>query len=342
MTTVRRQREEATTTSAHVVAQPKFDAQVFLQEISTGNSTLINNHNAENNNNNAVNYNEDSIILGIDEAGRGPAIGDMVYAAAMISIRQHKKLIECGVADSKQLDEKARNASREKMEKLSKTDDGNTFKALVLPVTSETISESMFGRTGRTLNTLSHQAAVALIRQATLLCKGKLAAVFVDTVGPPATYERFLKGRFPHLIIRVSKKADSLFPVVSAASIFAKTVRDETIATNYPNGECGSGYPSDERTVTFLNRGGVLNQFFAFTSKDIRQSWAPVVKIVKAKCIECTFEVDEERENGNNSTGSSGSNGVSLRQPTFTFAKQPPKRDAVFGSLLGFQSALAI
>ena len=102
------------------------------------------------------------------------------------------------------------------MEALAETEEGNSFKAMVLPVTSETISESMFGRTGRTLNTLSHLAAVALIRQATFLAKGKLAAVFVDTVGPPQSYERFLKGRFPHLIIRVSKKADSLFPVVSA------------------------------------------------------------------------------------------------------------------------------
>ena len=84
-----------------------------------------------------------------------------------------------------------------------------------------------------------------------------------------------------------------------------------------------------------MNRGGSLNQFFAFTSKDIRQSWAPVVKIVKAKCIECLFEVDEEKERIENG-------GASSQQPKFTFAKQPPKRDPVFSTLLGYQSVMAI
>jgi ribonuclease H2 subunit A len=216
--------------------------------------------------------------------------------------------------------------------------------ALVLPVTPEVISEAMFGRTGRTLNTLSHQAAIALIKRATLLCRGKLAAVFVDTVGPPATYERLLRGRFPHLIVRVSKKADSLFPVVSAASIFAKTDRDAGIARAYPNGDVGSGYPSDERTQAFLNRGGALNRFFSFTANDIRQSWGPVVKITKAKCIECVFEADEEREanNNNDNNGGAGAASAALRQPTFSFAKQPPKRDPVFSTLLGFQSVVTV
>lgn len=48
------------------------------------------------------------------------------------------------------------------------------------------------------------------------------AQVFVDTVGDAERYEEKLSRLFPSIQFCVRKKADSLFPIVSAASICAK------------------------------------------------------------------------------------------------------------------------
>ncbi|PKK85435.1 MAG: ribonuclease HII [Thermoplasmata archaeon HGW-Thermoplasmata-1] len=77
--------------------------------------------------------------------------------------------------------------------------------------------------------------------------------------------------------------ADDTFPVVSAASIIAKTVRDaevEHIARllepkiNLP---LGSGYPSDTRTINFLE---TWYERFGDLPPHVRRSWETCRKII--------------------------------------------------------------
>ena len=74
--------------------------------------------------------------------------------------------------------------------------------------------------------------------------------MYVDTVGPPEKYQDKLQGIFPDIDVTVSKKADSIYPIVSAASICAKVARDKAVKNwKFNEGlsadiEYGSGYPN--------------------------------------------------------------------------------------------------
>jgi ribonuclease H2 subunit A len=84
-------------------------------------------------------------------------------------------------------------------------------------------------RVPKNLNSISYEAAIEMIVKA-ISAGVNVSKVFVDTVGDPEAYEKMLTIRFENKIeFTVRKKADSLFKVVSAASICAKVTRDYLI-----------------------------------------------------------------------------------------------------------------
>ena len=86
---------------------------------------------------------------------------------------------------------------------------------------------SMYKRSKYNLNTMSHDTAIDLVKLA--LEKGvQVAEIYVDTVGPPEKYQAKLQEIFPAQKVTVAKKADSLYPCVSAASICAKVCQNQT------------------------------------------------------------------------------------------------------------------
>ena len=75
------------------------------------------------------------------------------------------------------------------------------------------------------LNQQAMDATIALIKG--IYERGvNVTDIFIDTIGQPAAYQKKLERVFPTAKITVAKKADSLYPVVSAASVVAKVTRD--------------------------------------------------------------------------------------------------------------------
>ena len=148
-----------------------------------------------------------------------------------------------------------------------------------------------------------------------------VAEVYVDTVGPPEKYQAKLEAIFPGIKITVAKKADSLYPCVSAASICAKVIyktvsghnifvscvqvaRDRALKQwkflegDDIEGPWGSGYPGDPVTKKFLQEQ--IHPIFGFPGI-VRFSWKTAEKILDEKCIKMEFEEvePEEEENKN-------------------------------------------
>ncbi|XP_041960362.1 ribonuclease H2 subunit A isoform X1 [Alosa sapidissima] len=230
--------------------------------------------------------------LGIDEAGRGPVLGPMVYGICFCPVSKKEDLKGLKLADSKTLTEEQRESL------FKKLDEAKSFVGWTLQVLSpNTISTSMLQRTKYNLNALSHDAAIGLVQYA--LDSGvQLKEVFVDTVGPAEKYQDKLSQRFPGVEVTVRPKADSLFPIVSAASICAKVARDHAVKgwkfledLGEVDSDYGSGYPGDPKTKSWLLK--YLDPLFGFP-QFVRFSWSTAQTLLDSNAVPVHWDDDEE------------------------------------------------
>jgi len=232
--------------------------------------------------------------LGIDEAGRGPVLGPMVYGICFSPVSDKDKFGKIGFADSKTQNEEQREDLFSKMNANL-----DMMGWMVEILSSHYISTSMLKREKYNLNAVSHDCAIRLVKRA--LAKGvNVTEVYVDTVGDPAKYQEKLKAIFPEIDVTVAKKADSLYPIVSAASIGAKVARDqaikcwefeEKIVLDDPN--YGSGYPADPKTKKFLS--SVFDKVFGFP-RFVRFSWSTAYNIIDKDGVPVCWDDDEDEE----------------------------------------------
>lgn len=206
-------------------------------------------------------------VAGVDEAGRGSVIGPLVVAGVSFPEDELETLIKLGVKDSKKLTSKKRESLAKDIEYIAS---GIRYFEL------QPHSIDVVVTRGVKLRRLNYLEAVAMARVIRDLASEKayVDASDVDEVRYGETILRFLPAR-PRLICE--HKADSTYPVVSAASILAKVRRDALIAAlKEKYGDFNSGYPSDEKAIVWLKDWYRVHRSWPSI---VRQSWEPVKRI---------------------------------------------------------------
>ncbi|MEM0360217.1 MAG: ribonuclease HII [Candidatus Diapherotrites archaeon] len=183
------------------------------------------------------------LVAGVDEAGRGPALGPMALALVVATKEQEELLLGMGVRDSKELQPK----ERERLEKKILDCIEEYRIVLVEPKELDALMER------KSLNEIEAMRIAEMLNSLNSCPE----IVFVDS---PDIIERNFAKRIKKycsksVLIRAEHFADKNYAVVSAASILAKTARDRAIEMlKREFGEIGSGYSSDPITIEFLQK----------------------------------------------------------------------------------------
>ncbi len=208
-----------------------------------------------------------SLRLGIDEAGRGCVLGPMVFGACVIKEQDIERLRAIGTRDSKRLSAKRRQTLRAELEDI-------VVAWRTVDISARTIDQ-------KSINDIGKDAIVDLVTEL------RPDVVVVDAPVPPrgipayrTQIERMLHERGAGSVrIIAENKADDTYPCCAAASIFAKTTRDERLAALAADSgfDLGSGYPGDPRTIAFLEQSWRREHGFP---PWVRTKWETVRRIM--------------------------------------------------------------
>jgi ribonuclease HII len=181
------------------------------------------------------------LILGVDEAGKGPVIGSMFVAGLVIEEEKLFDLAAIGVRDSKQLLPARR-------ELLAKKIAGIASDQFVLEVPPQVIDEL---RQVMSMN----EIMVRCFSQVVQKLNADRAILDAADVNEERFAERVRSASQTTMSLIAEHKADQRHQVVSAASILAKVSRDASIRELEAAHDCviGSGYPNDPQTIKFLD-----------------------------------------------------------------------------------------
>ena len=232
------------------------------------------------------------MLIGVDEAGRGPIIGPMIVAA--LAVDDDGMLRDAKVRDSKQYSPAARERTFGWLREctsfcavtLSAVEiDTRRKKDTLNRIEVEAFASAVAGLYDKLSS--KYESVLHMIRSSVIFvdsCDVKearfrddLALALVDHC-PEADGTSATRNLISENILS-RHKADSLFPVVSAASVVAKGLREEAMKAirDEIGDDAGSGYPADPATRDFLERYYRDNGKFP---PHTRLSWNTVGKII--------------------------------------------------------------
>ncbi|MDE1871307.1 MAG: ribonuclease HII [Candidatus Micrarchaeota archaeon] len=227
-----------------------------------------------------------SIQCGGDEAGRGAILGPLVIGMVVVKSTSLHKLSDIGVRDSKMLSEKRRNslyddiatiASDMQVEKIFPSEINEAMKNHIsLNELEAKHFAALFDRIGKGVNSVYLDSPDVIPERFGTRFKMSCSKPTVVT-GVKSQREKGVK----YVRIVSEHKADSRYPLVSAASIIAKVTRDREIAKLERSLKIpiGSGYPSDYKTIDAIRRNlrtGILDEH-------IRHRWITMDRIKQTK-----------------------------------------------------------
>jgi ribonuclease HII len=208
------------------------------------------------------------LLLGIDDAGRGPVLGPMVLAGVLIETNEEQIVKDWGAKDSKLLTPKQRGEIKEKIKAQ--------FKHHIEISTPKEIDDH------KNLNTLEAEKAAKIINKLTKNINEKIKVVIdcpsVNTQSWTTDVQKLLDNP-KNIQLSCEHKADLHHPIVSAASIIAKEKREDEIykLKLQLKTDFGSGYPADPKTKDFITKNFNNEKY----KHIIRFSWNTVKKLIK-------------------------------------------------------------
>ena len=184
-----------------------------------------------------------TLILGVDEARKGPIIGNMVICGVLIEESNKEKLKKLGVKDSKLLTPRQRENLFPKILRVIKK-----YKTII--ITPQEIDKAVSKENGLNLNWLEAHKTAEIINE---LNPDK---AIIDCPSPNIKkYKEYLLNLLNNKEIEliIEHRAEKNLPV-AAASIIAKVIADRELNKLKKEFklEFGSGYTSDPRTKKFV------------------------------------------------------------------------------------------
>ncbi|MHA2226070.1 MAG: hypothetical protein ACXAC8_12745 [Candidatus Hodarchaeales archaeon] len=248
-----------------------------------------------------------SVVSGIDEAGRGSVFGSLFIVGVTLDEKSLDILVKNGLKDSKLYlgpqGRKKRSEIALKIKKIASeliiveipaieidntlNDDFDNLNLLEIRYISELVLQLSSKKI--TIDTLSSPTYLLKQLSSHLIKVTKSIHIQTDLSKTGQPCFSIKKANSSEKKVIISKQADRIFPVVSAASCVAKYSRDQGLRDieaewNLPQFCLGQGYPSkkDQKVMNFLKsyHEEISKQHFPFIR--YKWSWFPLQQIIQS------------------------------------------------------------